>query len=256
MNKRTTRRRTSDAKVSTLEDQNVYTLGESKPSNSREMFHTPTNNHNGASTQEAIQSHKFNDIIGQLLRRRWHRVLLTDTVSSFFHKPNARLHQHCFIEKRPLGYGTLGDSSYRIDKRVPYVLEMQEDTAYIDKTEKIAEMEFEVSVQRQRSLLKTLKTCATSLCVIAAMAVLFAQFVTNSSEELIVSDSPVSYMQSPNKLTRVHKPTDLKEIPQHENMIRKLREEFNEWALHHGRDYGDDDERERRFHIWKENHFR
>ena len=41
-----------------------------------------------------------------------------------------------------------------------------------------------------------------------------------------------------------------------EGFIRNLRKEFHEWVEHHARDYGSDEEKEKRFRIWKDNHFR
>ncbi len=41
-----------------------------------------------------------------------------------------------------------------------------------------------------------------------------------------------------------------------EGMLAKLRDEFHEWITHHGRDYGTEEEKEKRFDVWKENHFR
>ncbi len=41
-----------------------------------------------------------------------------------------------------------------------------------------------------------------------------------------------------------------------EGYIAKLRDEFHEWIGHHGREYGSESEKEKRFHIWKENHMR
>lgn len=132
---------------------------------------------------------------------------------------------------------------------------MQEETSVTENTITNVEMELEASVQRQRSLLKSIRLCATRLCTVAAIGMLLTLFTTNNSK-LKVSDATESSVLSPNKLSRVQKPKKLVDTPHHEEFIRKLREEFHEWALHHGRDYGSDDERERRFHVWKENHIR
>lgn len=38
--------------------------------------------------------------------------------------------------------------------------------------------------------------------------------------------------------------------------LRELRQEFEEWVVTHDKNYHSHDEKERRFHIWKENHFK
>lgn len=58
-----------------------------------------------------------------------------------------------------------------------------------------------------------------------------------------------------NNIPKVKKPQN--NINKHdETLITKLRNEFHEWTKDHGREYGSTEEKEKRFHIWKDNHFR
>lgn len=41
-----------------------------------------------------------------------------------------------------------------------------------------------------------------------------------------------------------------------ERILTRLRDEFHEWIEHHSRDYENDEEKDFRFNVWKENHFR
>jgi hypothetical protein len=42
----------------------------------------------------------------------------------------------------------------------------------------------------------------------------------------------------------------------HSGVLDALREEFGTWMEKHGKRYGSSEEKERRFHVWKRNHFR
>ncbi len=42
----------------------------------------------------------------------------------------------------------------------------------------------------------------------------------------------------------------------HPGVLDALRKEFESWAVKHEKKYGSHDEKERRFHVWKKNHFR
>jgi hypothetical protein len=187
----------------------------------------------------------------------WHRVA-TENFSVPFpshHKPNARLQQQSFTEKRPVSYGTLDSTTETVDQNIFHRNEMQHDSVNSDRTPLHVEMEIDASVQRQRLLLKSIRTCATGLCIIAGTVMLVAYFTNNNTKPSVI-ETPALTLQHPNKRSRVKQPARLVEFPHRETVIRKLREEFHEWALHHGRDYGTDEERERRFHVWKDNHVR
>ena len=121
-------------------------------------------------------------------------------------------------------------------------------------------LEFQASTQRQRKLSRSIRVYAAGLCAIAAIGIGLVCLVNGNTDAQIVSTpattagrngTPKAYT-----LPKVQQPKNLKENPEHESLLRKLRDEFHEWTEHHGRDYGDEAEKDKRFHIWKENHFR
>lgn len=123
----------------------------------------------------------------------------------------------------------------------------------------IIPLELEASSERQSKLSKSIRLYALGLCAFAAISVGALICIGPGSEpQAVPSSKRVRQEQVPSSyaLPRVKQPKDLKDVHEDEGMIRKLREEFHEWTKHHGRDYGNDTEKEKRFHIWKENHFR
>jgi len=125
--------------------------------------------------------------------------------------------------------------------------------------------EFESSTQRQRRM-KSIRLYAILLCTTISIGSILVYRVKGSADielaKLSMSrsslvDRSIQSFGKASKMSKVEQPTKrLEEDPDHKTIIQKLRGEFHEWMDHHSRDYGSDDEKEKRFHIWKENHLR
>jgi len=102
--------------------------------------------------------------------------------------------------------------------------------------------------KRQKIFLRSIRMYATRTCIVAIIGTALMCVVGRLSGQYLSVDAPrrsVSNTKSNNKARHLDK-----------ELISKLKEEFHEWTKHHGRDYGSDEEKEKRFHVWKENHFR
>ena len=188
--------------------------------------------------------------------------------TSFHH--NSSSHQRSHFHKRTLGYGTIDNmvdsQNHVLSESVPcYEGGIASGT---DRSAGKLPLEFEASTQRQRRTIKSIRLYAISLCAAVALGAVFA-CLSNGSVDAQLASSPASrssLIDGTNKqkaekkayrMPKVQQPKRLlEEDPEHETMIQQLRDEFHEWVEHHSRDYGTDEEKEKRFHIWKENHFR
>jgi len=185
--------------------------------------------------------------------------------------PNSSSHQPSHFHKRTLGYGygtidnMVDSQNHALSENIPY--DEGGNSSCTDRSAGKPPLEFEASTQRQRRTSKSIRLYAISLCVAVALGAAFA-CLSNGSIDAQLASSPASRSslvddtnkQSAEKkayrIPKVQQPKRLEEDPEHETMIQKLRDEFHEWVEHHSRDYGSDEEKEKRFHIWKENHFR
>ena len=190
------------------------------------------------------------------------------TATSCHHISSSRQRSHLY--KRTLGYGTIdsmvNSQNHPLSESVPC-----DEGGFAPGTDRSAgklPLKFEASTQRQRMTSKSIRLYAIYLCATVALGAVFA-CLSDGSVDAQLATSPASrssLIDGTNKQKAEKKPYRmpkvqqskrlLEEDPEHETMIQKLRDEFHEWVEHHSRDYGSDEEKEKRFHIWKENHFR
>ncbi len=139
-----------------------------------------------------------------------------------------------------------------------------------EENERITEsLDVELSSRRQMSSSRPIRFYTGLFAIV--MVVVGLSCFTNNNDNVhgmtSESDSRVSSILKPRArdrnssqtLPKVQQPTKLlskEEHPDHNSLIRKLRSEFHEWTVEHGRDYGSRDEKEKRFQIWKDNHLR
>jgi len=131
-------------------------------------------------------------------------------------------------------------------------------------------LEIEESQRRQSRLLRSIRLSAVGIFIIAMTGVGIISLTDAYTNNNIQSNSHLSASakissrsssrrengNASHSLSKVQQPKAMEGSPEHESMIRQLRDEFHGWAKNHQREYSTKAEKEKRFHIWKENHFR
>ncbi len=109
--------------------------------------------------------------------------------------------------------------------------------------------------RRQMRISKVIRFSAIGMCAFVVVSIGLVCFVgIDTPSSMQKQTLPSSGTSAQSRFPKVQQP--VKKIVEDENLVRKLREEFHEWIHHHGRNYGSKSEKEKRFHIWKENHYR
>lgn len=186
--------------------------------------------------------------------------------SLFFSERNTKLKPNDRLQKRkPLGYGTINTMSTEAHKEQQQLAHDETgDACESELSGRIIPVELEAtSVLRQNRLLKSARLVGFGLLTFTAISVGVICIIGNggttashaAQKQYMAASSRGSKGRTDIVLPKVKRPPKLDAV-EDETVIRKLREEFHEWIHHHGRDYGSDSEKEKRFHIWKENHFR
>jgi hypothetical protein len=98
------------------------------------------------------------------------------------------------------------------------------------------------------SIKKHSRVSAVALCLVGIAILGSSQFIRDKA-----ATSPL--IENEYGMSRAEQPFDLKGHKDKHIFLSKMREEFHLWAKEHGREYTEE-EKDKRFHIWVQNHLR
>jgi hypothetical protein len=104
-------------------------------------------------------------------------------------------------------------------------------------------------ISRRRNSMEFIKKYSRLSSVVFCVVIVFFGTTRHTQDKATTSSPENAYGSS-----RGRQSSKLKEHEDH-HILNKMREEFNVWVKEHGREYAEE-EKDRRFHIWTQNHLR
>ena len=116
----------------------------------------------------------------------------------------------------------------------------------------------------QKEFLMAVRQFAARLCMVAVVGSFLVSILCTESNDMNTTDlttrsarglpraEPLPLTRKEEEIAKQEDEVTLEEM----GGLQKLRKEFEDWMKHHQREYDNEDERENRFQVWRDNHKR